>query len=587
MLHIHIRFSARAKALIIPSTSSSNRHHFSRSAFARRLTWLWLCLLAWAPLLLHGQPVVINEIMFHPLQPAFGPEPVGQEFIELYNRSATTVDLNGWHFNKGITFTITNVMLAPGAYVVISPDTNSFRLRYPTVLNVVGNWTGTLSNNGETIELKDAQDNPVDQVTYASEGDWAQRRRGSDDLGHRGWEWYNPADGLGKSLERRNPNISVDSGQNWRPSVADGGSPGVANSAFTSNLAPLILDVAHSPAVPKSSDPITITARLLDESAVLSPTLFYRVDVNPQTNPFLTLPMVDDGAHGDGVAGDGIFGAVIPAQANGTVLEFYVQARDAGAHTNTWPASVIAAADGTGPTGQVANALCQVDDNAANAFGGVPSMQPVYKLIMLEAERAELAGIPCSGSENSNAEMNGTFLTVDATDTLIRYTCGFRNRGHGSRCASPPNYRVDIPNDQLWKGVQHLNINSRYTHAQHLGAVINQKSGLAGADSRAVQVRVNNANLAVSGSPMYGSYAATTALSSTGAARQFPFDGQGNAYRAIRDIAPPDFVWRGSNVLAYTNTYFKVSNGSANEWDDIITLHRIFATNDLFSTANV
>src|ERR1043166_9144865 len=140
MLHIHIRFSARAKALIIPSTSSSNRHQFSRSAFARRLTWLWLCLLAWAALLLHGQPVVINEIMFHPLQPAFGPEPVGQEFIELYNRSATTVDLNGWHFNKGITFTITNVMLAPGAYVVISPDTNSFRLRYPTVLNVVGNW---------------------------------------------------------------------------------------------------------------------------------------------------------------------------------------------------------------------------------------------------------------------------------------------------------------------------------------------------------------------------------------------------------------------------------------------------------------
>src|SRR6266702_2358828 len=113
MSHIHIRFSERAKARITHSISSSDPHHFFRSAFARRLTWLWLCFLACAPLLLQGQ-VVINEIMFHPLQPAFGPEPLGEEFIELYNRSGTNVSLNGWHFNKGITFTITNVTLAPG-----------------------------------------------------------------------------------------------------------------------------------------------------------------------------------------------------------------------------------------------------------------------------------------------------------------------------------------------------------------------------------------------------------------------------------------------------------------------------------------
>lgn len=534
-----------------------------------------------------SDPVVINEIMYHPLQPASGPEPIGEEFIELYNRSGGSVNMNGWRFSKGITFTLTNVSIPPGGYLVVAADTNAFRAKYPTVTNVVGGWSGTLANNGETIELKDAQNNTADQVSYATEGDWAQRQRGADDLGRRGWTWLNLADGFGKSFERRNFNVLVDSGQNWRTSAGDGGTPGRVNSVLTNDLPPLILDLAHSPAVPKSSDTVAITARLIDESAVTSATLFYRIDANPQTNPFQSQQMFDDGAHGDGVAGDGIFGAIIPTQANNTVVEFYVQAVDAGARANTWPAAVIAAADSTGPTGQVANALYQVDDNAVNALGGVASKQPVYKLIMTEAERAELAGIPCSGAQESNAEMNGTFLTMDASETLIRYNCGFRNRGNGTRCASPPNYRVDIPTDRLWKGVRHLNSNTRYTYAQHFGAVLNQKAGVPGANSRAVQLRVNNANLAQSGAPMYGSYAVNEELSSEWANRAFPFDSEGNVYRVLRNIAPPDFLWRGSNAVSYQNTYFKVSNSSVDDWTDLITLHRIFATNDLFTTENV
>src|SRR3954467_10555105 len=103
-----------------------------------------------------GQPVVINEIMYHPLQPAFGAEPLGQEFIELYNRSGTNVSLTGWHFNKGITFTFASLPLAPGAYIVVSPSLSDFAAAHPGITNVVGPWIGTLGNNGETIELKNA-----------------------------------------------------------------------------------------------------------------------------------------------------------------------------------------------------------------------------------------------------------------------------------------------------------------------------------------------------------------------------------------------------------------------------------------------
>src|ERR1044071_1378126 len=176
--------------------------------------------------------VVINEINYHPLQPAFGAEPVGEEFIELYNRGTNAVDLSGWHFSKSITFVFGNVTLAPGAYLVVSPNTAAFSARYSGITNVVGNWDGTLSNNGETIEIKDAAGNVVDSVTYGTEGDWAVRRRGPDDIGHRGWKWFTEADGLGKTVERRNPNLIDDSGQNWASSSPVGGSPGRVNSVI-------------------------------------------------------------------------------------------------------------------------------------------------------------------------------------------------------------------------------------------------------------------------------------------------------------------------------------------------------------------
>lgn len=46
---------------------------------------------------------------------------------------------------------------------------------------------------------------------------------------------------------------------------------------------------------------------------------------------FTTVPMLDDGAHGDGPAGDGVFGAFIASQPAGTKVRYYVEARSANA----------------------------------------------------------------------------------------------------------------------------------------------------------------------------------------------------------------------------------------------------------------
>jgi len=115
-----------------------------------------------------------------------------------------------------------------------------------------------------------------------------------------------------------------------------------------------------------------------------------------------------------------------------------------------------------------------------------------------------LIGSKSNGEQNTDAQMNGTFISVDGAGTSVRYTTGIRNRGHGSRNRKPNSYRVNFPSDRRWKGVTALNINGQYTHAQIAGAALCLKAGLAAGMSRPVQVRVNNANLGDNGPHTYG-----------------------------------------------------------------------------------
>src|SRR6266550_9637017 len=120
--------------------------------------------------------VVINEIMYHPFSPA-NPSAVaeGEEYIELFNKGNAAANLSGWHFDRGIDFTFGVGTLAAGAYLVVAADLGKFAGKYPGVGNVVGAWTGRLSNSGEEIRLVNSAGGTVDSVTYADSGDWAAR----------------------------------------------------------------------------------------------------------------------------------------------------------------------------------------------------------------------------------------------------------------------------------------------------------------------------------------------------------------------------------------------------------------------------
>ncbi len=212
------------------------------------------------------------------------------------------------------------------------------------------------------------------------------------------------------------------------------------------------------------------------------------------------------GAHGDGRAGDGVYGAQIPPQADGAIVEFYVEAIDDGGRSRTWPAPSLV----DGQWQQVTNALYRVDAALdADTYWQIGG-RPLYYVIMTEMERGRLAriGSRSNGEEDTDAAMNGTFISIDGTGMELRYRAAVRNRGHGTRSGPPNNFHVGFPHDGLWKDRSAINFNCRYTHAQILGSAIFRMAGIAAANAAAAELRINGADLASSGSPMYGVYVA-------------------------------------------------------------------------------
>ena len=501
--------------------------------------------------------LLISEIMYHP---GGVPEDVGAEFIEIYNSSDFAVDLQGYRLEDAVDYLFTDSVIAAGGRIVVAAELTAFNANHPAVADVVGPWNGKLRNSGERILLLDNDGSKVDEVRFADEGDWAIRARGPDDRGHRGWVWLASHDGDGKSLELINAYLTNNNGQNWGSSLIDGGSPGEINSIESGDIAPIIKQLKHRPRIPRSDERVKVSCELRDEASLLQSTarLFWRVDGD---DDFGSVPM--------GFDGDESFSAYIPAQEDGAVVEFYVKAGD-GANIRSWPAEVSGG-------GNRANALYQVDDAFDPALLRAPGNQSVYYLIMTEGERDELEDIGTSSSRSeSNARMNATFVSAESTSIKSLYCASVRNRGAGSRDGPPNNHLVMFRTDETWKGVEAMKFNCRYVHSQTAGSWLFQLMGVEVPDTVAVQLRINGEDLARPGGPlMYGSYAMVETLDSDFTSAHWPDDPNGNLYQ-VRDDEDSgdegDLRYEGEDADAYRNTYFKQTNGSEDDWSDLIAL---------------
>jgi hypothetical protein len=497
--------------------------------------------------------VVINEIMFNTL----GDKPQ-EEFIELHNAGSLEIDLSGWRISKGVSYTFPeNTRLGIGGFLVITADRLTFRTRYPTFQGkLVGNWIGQLSNSGEKIQLEDATGKNIDEVTYHDEGDWAIRRTGPAHNGFTGFIWEALHDGKGRSLELRNPQTSNKTGQNWFASKFNGGTPGLTNSQAISDIAPFILKVRHSPILPTSTDRIGISAEIKDDSGA-PPTnvqLYWKVDGASFFNQSV---MLDNGVTADGKASDQTFGTILPAQPNGTIVEFYVKATD-GHNSRTWPGP-------TNDTGaQEANCHFQVFDSQDT---GKPA--PVYRIITTNKERTSHV----AANRKSDSMINATFISSFNGDLKTCYRAGLRYRGSGSRGSNPPPYRINLSRDDPWEGLTRLNINPVNWDKQLAGSAIFNQLGLPAARATAIDFFVNGQH-----QQSDGHYVQLQPLSTEFAESTFPSDSNGNLYKGRRKGSESPSGGLGSGLVYYPNntiaysSYIKLTNSTRQDWSDVIAL---------------
>ncbi len=148
------------------------------------------------------------------------------EFIEIYNRGASGVDIAGWSFT-GVTYTFpAGTSLDPGQYALIARDIAQLP-GCGTCLRA--EFTGSLTNGGETISLDDCNGIEVFSVTYND----------SDGKGTSGENWVDCADGRCASLALDDLTLAepaLYAFDNWMPGAFDKaansfGSPGLPNES--------------------------------------------------------------------------------------------------------------------------------------------------------------------------------------------------------------------------------------------------------------------------------------------------------------------------------------------------------------------
>lgn len=248
--------------------------------------------------------VVINEIMYHPRV-----DGDNGEYVELYNTGTETVDLSGWSFTEGIDFVFPQGTLIPGGgYLVVCRNEIFLRQFYAIGSDILttGNYApSSLSNAGEEIVLLDTAGETADRVNYGDQIPWP----------------LSP-DGQGASLELIHPLADNDNALYW--SAGRVPTPGRANSVLLASVPPRIGSVSRSPLSPGTADQTTVTAEFAPDDALSNVILSYMV--NRGVNR--TVPMVKQGS---------AYTAPIPAQANGSEVEYWITAGNTAGYLITTP----------------------------------------------------------------------------------------------------------------------------------------------------------------------------------------------------------------------------------------------------------
>jgi hypothetical protein len=261
------------------------------------------------------------------------------EYIEIYNKSASAVDLSGWQLDKGLRFTFAKgSTLGVGEYAVVAQDVAALRKKYALALTakVWGNYAGKLKASGDKIELRNAKGETVDNVSYEL-----------------GFPYPTVSKENGTTLQLMHPELSRKQAAHWRSAPATPAAVNHANILLPKpDAPPSVNDISHSPKQPKTGQEVYIKAKIKDKQGIAKADVLYQV-VAPgayirlkdaafeQPRNWVAVSMNDEGKDGDEKAGDGIFTARMPAvlQKHRHLLRYRIVATDVSGNSVRVPYS--------------------------------------------------------------------------------------------------------------------------------------------------------------------------------------------------------------------------------------------------------
>lgn len=167
-------------------------------------------------------PLVISELHYRPSNPISSAEIAvstnrdDYEFIELLNTDSAPLELDGYFFSDGISFTFpAGSQIRAGERLILVSDVDAFNVRYPSLSSsVAGVFSGSLSNGGERVILN-SPESPLIDFTYSDNAPWPESADG---------------DGLSLVLLKPFSNPQHSQAENWRLSSQIGGNPATSDA---------------------------------------------------------------------------------------------------------------------------------------------------------------------------------------------------------------------------------------------------------------------------------------------------------------------------------------------------------------------
>ena len=202
------------------------------------------------------------------------------------------------------------------------------------------------------------------------------------------------------------------------------GTPGQKNSRKQVNAGPSLFDISHFPVLPRSGDPVLVTAHITDPQGVTNAVCRFRIDPSTTVSE---VPLHDDGLNGDQVAGDCLYSARIPGQTGSMLVAYTLQATDSLGATAIWP-----------PTAQLDEGLIRW--NEPIPIGSFPHVH----LWTTQSNRSVVGG-----NALNNAYRRGTLVYGNAR---VIHSVLYRDKGSPYHSGSG-DLTTRVPADELLQGV--------------------------------------------------------------------------------------------------------------------------------------